>query len=1011
VIALRADFYAHCAVYEQLREALAWQQEYIGAMSVEELRRAIEEPARRGRWELEPGLVELLLHDIGHEPGALPLLSHALLETWQRRRGRTMTLSGYTSSGGVRGAIAETAEAVIADQFTPEQKAIARRIFLRLTELGDETVTGDTRRRATFSELILKPEEKDQTQNVLKALADARLIITSENSAEVAHEALIREWPTLRGWLEQNREGLRLHRQMTEAAQEWAAQNREPDGLYRGARLAQAGEWAANQSDELNALEREFLEASRALADFEANERDAQRQRELEAAQKLAQTEQLRAEEQAHLAAQVRRRSFYLVGALAAAILLTLAAGYLGWQARAASQLSAARELAAASLSNLDQDPELSLLLALQAAERTHQPDGAILREAEDALHRSLQADRLLLTIPHGGALAFSPVGNRIATGDKDGQVGIWEVDTGEQVFAFTAHTGRISDLAFSPDGERLLSGGRDGKINLWEAYSGQPLLSLPAPAGAIYSVAYSPDGTQLAAGMQDMLVIWDASRGEEVWRDSELTCGAITDLSYSRDGAQIGGTYENGCNVVWDRVTGEKLLMDTGNPGLNGSGLAFSPAGNRLALPIAYGAAMVRYLSTATGSTYFHGHTGQLADLAFSPDGKILATSSQDGTARLWDSSTGEELVVLAGHDLGVNRLAFFPDGRRLATTSDDGTTRVWDVSPSGSREWLNLGDPSSQAKYVVSFSPDGRYLATINFSRATIYDAITGDQVSTLDIGKTYSAIPEFSPKPDLVASIYDSLAPALHDVRTGKVLFKFAGHTNEVAALAFSPDGDRLASGDVAGLIKLWDAASGKEVASLEAHHGKILDIEFSADGGQLASSSEDGSLIIWSLVTGKPIQTLLNDQPQVASLSFSPDGKRLATSGKDSSARVWDAVSGELLLTLKGHQGEIFGVDYSPDGKHIATASIDSTARLWDAASGEGLLTLTGHTSGVTGLSFSPDGKRLATSSLDGTVRIYALDVEDLLTLARQRLTRSLTTEECQQYLHTQACPAK
>src|SRR5688572_1440930 len=180
LIALRADFYAHCANYIQLREALAQNQEYIGAMSEEELRRAIEEPARCGRWEFESGLVDLLLHDVGHEPGALPLLSHALLETWQKRRGRLMTLSGYTSSGGIRGAIAETAEAVFTDQFTPEQQEIARRIFLRLTELGDETATGDTRRRATFSELILKPEERNATHNVLKALADSRLITTSE---------------------------------------------------------------------------------------------------------------------------------------------------------------------------------------------------------------------------------------------------------------------------------------------------------------------------------------------------------------------------------------------------------------------------------------------------------------------------------------------------------------------------------------------------------------------------------------------------------------------------------------------------------------------------------------------------------------------------------------------------------------------------------------------------------------------------------------------------------------
>ena len=262
VITLRADFYDACASYPRLREALARNQEYIGAMNDEEIRRAIEEPAQRGRWELEPGLVDLLLHDVGHEPGALPLLSHALFETWQRRRGRVLTLSGYASSGGVRGAIAETAETVFADQFTNEQRSIARRIFLRLTELSDESSTADTRRRASFEELILRPAEASTTREVLKVLADARLVTTTEDAAEVAHEALIREWPTLRSWLEENRESLRLHRQLTEAAREWQKLDRTPDLLYRGARLAQAREWITTHPDEVNELEHEFLTAS-----------------------------------------------------------------------------------------------------------------------------------------------------------------------------------------------------------------------------------------------------------------------------------------------------------------------------------------------------------------------------------------------------------------------------------------------------------------------------------------------------------------------------------------------------------------------------------------------------------------------------------------------------------------------------------------------------------------------------------------------------------------------------
>jgi DNA-binding SARP family transcriptional activator len=281
VLALRADFYAHCGQYARLREALERHQVYIGPMSIGELRRAMEEPARQGGWTFEAGLVDLLLQEVGEEPGALPLLSHALLETWRRRRGRTMTLSGYQESGGVRGAIAHTAERVLGGM-GPQQQAITRSIFLRLTELGEGT--HDTRRRVDLSELVAGPGDASQVEVVLQTLIDARLITTGEGAVEVAHEVLIREWPTLRGWLDEDRAALQLQRHLTEAAQAWVRLGRDPGELYRGARLAQAGEWAESHAGELSPLEREFLTASQERVRQREAEREAQRQRELDAA-------------------------------------------------------------------------------------------------------------------------------------------------------------------------------------------------------------------------------------------------------------------------------------------------------------------------------------------------------------------------------------------------------------------------------------------------------------------------------------------------------------------------------------------------------------------------------------------------------------------------------------------------------------------------------------------------------------------------------------------------------
>ena len=281
LVCLRADFYAQVAQHERLREMVSQHQEFIGAMNRAELVDAIVAPLVQGNWKIQEGLVKVILDDVGYEPGALPLLSHALLETWKRRRGRTLTLSGYVESGGVDGAIRETAEAVFNQRLTPEQQPIARMIFLRLSELNENAQ--DTRRRASFSELITRSTDELTIQTVINILADARLVTTSTvepgttKVVEVAHESLIREWPTLQEWLNEDRQGLILHRQLTEATEDWIENDRETGLLIRGKRLAQVREWASKESnaDSLSLQEAEFLEASQANAREEA-EKEAQ---------------------------------------------------------------------------------------------------------------------------------------------------------------------------------------------------------------------------------------------------------------------------------------------------------------------------------------------------------------------------------------------------------------------------------------------------------------------------------------------------------------------------------------------------------------------------------------------------------------------------------------------------------------------------------------------------------------------------------------------------------------
>jgi WD40 repeat protein/transcriptional regulator with XRE-family HTH domain len=1019
VITLRADFYAHCANYIHLREALAQNQEYIGAMNAEELQRAMEEPARRGRWEFEPGLIDLLLHDVGHEPGALPLLSHALLETWQRRRGRVITMSGYASSGGVRGAIAETAETVFSDQFTHEQRAIARRIFLRLTELGEETGAGDTRRRATFNELILKPEEATTTRVVLKALADARLITTTENAAEVAHEALIREWPTLHSWLEENRDGLRLHRQLTEAAQQWLGMEREPDMLYRGARLAQAREWASTNQDEMNDLEREFLNASFRWSEQEAAERETQRLRELEAAQKLAETEKARAEEQASSLKRLRRRGVFLIGALVVATVAAIFAAVFANNSQKQALISSVRELSSAANLNLEVDPERSILLAMEAVNKTYGQDRTVLPEAEDALHRAVQASHIELTLrghtDEVWGAVFSPDGTQVATASADGTARIWDATTGKELLIVKS-SGIVWHAMFSPDGKLLATAGQDGVAHIWDVRTRQKVLELVGHTADVFHIEFSPDGSLLATVSPDGTAkVWDAKTGKVLLTLSQGDDAVPYWVAFRPDGSRIAVANTRGSNEgwvsIWDVVTGEMLVaLPDQNAFVNS--VSFSPDGGRILTTSDDQTIRVWDANNGENLQTFFGQTINVANAVYSPDGTRLASVIGNGQVSVVDAATGRQLLRLAGHNSNIRTVAFSPDGMRIVTAGRDKTARIWSVGPS--QEFLTLvNGPAilSQIGAKLAYSPDGTKLAVAySDPTAKVWEVSTGKLLFSLS-GHTDEVIfiAYSSDDSRIVTASRDGTAK-VWDARTGKELLILEGHRNAVAGVAFSPDGSRLATASFDDTAKIWDAETGQEIRTLTGHTNWVGSIVFSYDGSRIATSSFDGTAMVWDSKTGKRLFTLTGHTDTVRQVVFNSNGTRLATAGLEGNAKVWDAQTGKNLLTLSTHTGQVLSVAFSLDGKTIATASGDRTAKLWDSLTGKELLTLHAP-DGLTSVAFSPDGSQLAAASRDGTNRIYLLKIEDLVALAKQRVTRSLTTEECQQYLHVPNCPTE
>ena len=265
-VGLRADLYGRLGAHPELAQAVAGDQVLLGAMTRAELERAVTAPAALAGLKLEPGLTELIVRDVATEPGALPMLSHALRATWELRDGRTLTVDGYRRSGGVASAIARTADALV-DALPPEQRALARGVFLRMTELGEGA--DDSRRRVPTAELVPEGTDAATVAELLARLADARLVTLGDDDAEVAHEALIREWPRLRGWLEEDRDAIRAHRRLGDAAALWEAGGRDPSDLLRGARLAAAVEVAEAGRVQLNAVERAFVDAGAEQAERE----------------------------------------------------------------------------------------------------------------------------------------------------------------------------------------------------------------------------------------------------------------------------------------------------------------------------------------------------------------------------------------------------------------------------------------------------------------------------------------------------------------------------------------------------------------------------------------------------------------------------------------------------------------------------------------------------------------------------------------------------------------------
>jgi WD40 repeat protein/class 3 adenylate cyclase len=1026
VLTLRADFYAHLAQYPELRDAVAKQQEYIGPMTTEELRRAIEEPAQRGHWAFEPGLVDLILRDVGDEPGALPLLSHALLETWKRRAGHTLTLKGYADAGGVHGAIAHTAESMYQNLSSAEQ-TITYNIFLRLTELGEGTE--DTRRRTSLAELISHTEDADEVQAVLNRLAEARLITLGEDTVEVAHEALIREWPTLREWLTQDREGLLLHRQITEAAHEWELLERDAGSVYRGARLAQAREWAILHPNSLNARERAFIEASNELEQHEQAEREAQIQRELESARHLAETKS-----QSEMRLRIRNRVITTVGTIA--IILAMLAGLFGVQsnqnasaaqsnaataqiakdnalnsqatAQAAStqaiadfNRSEAQRLAAEanSLRLSDGDPNLIALLSIRSLNMKYTSSG-------DEVLTSLNSLQAPPRVFKGHTdeiwdMAISPDGKYLVTSSKDKTARLWDFATGETIRIFSEHTDIVSGIAFSSDGKYVVTGSYDHTARLWDVATGQTLQVFTGQI-AIEFIAISPDGRNIVTTSHGEVRVWDVATGKTVHIFIEDAKHTFLGVDYSPDGKHILVASDDKDNEVrlWDAVTWEQVrVFNYGTP-IGVQAVAFSPDGKTIAtgednIVVLWDVATGQSISKLSGFRDF------INDIKFSPDGKFLLAGGGDTTPRLWDVATGKTVRVFGGIRSVVQQVAFTSDGKFVVTVGNDKVVQVWSLqtSPGG---MVFAGH--SKAVRKASFSPDGKRVVTASDDfTARIWDSASGQTLMILR-GHTKAVTDAvFSPDGKMVLTASADKTARLWDVATGKELRRFEGHTDELTKAVFSPDGKTIVTTSYDDTARVWATQTGKTIVIYTNQGpGDLIRAAFSPDGKTVATTGADHTARIWDPLTGKDLMIFKGHTDNVTGVAFSPDDKSLLTASFDGTVRLWDIASGKEIRQFIGHTGNVYGAAFSPDGNYVLTSGVDLTARLWDVQTGQELRRFAGHTDEVRYVAFSPDGKHILTASQDGTARLWLTDLDDTIRAVCSLLTRDMTLDERTQF---------
>ncbi|MFD0690149.1 nSTAND1 domain-containing NTPase [Actinomadura fibrosa] len=942
MIALRGDYYGHCAGYRRLAAALRAASVLVAPMTAAELREAIVKPAAREDVTAQPALVATVIAEAGDEPGMLPLVSHALRETWLRRRGKALTLDAYQAAGGIHGAIARTAEELY-ESLSDGQRDLTRRLLLRLIAIGEDAQVA----RRPMRRADLPGGEDDDLRVVLDLLAAARLVTLDRDLVQLAHEALITAWPRLHEWVDGDRDGMRIHQLLAEAARSWRDLDGDAGALYRGTRLATAREWAERAGTDLTDVERAFLDASTAAEDAE---RQAARRR--------------------------ARRLRVLATAMAVLLIVATAAGAVAErQRRLADQRlhqSRSRELAAQARVLAPADQEAGLRLAARAYRL------APTVEARSALLSIAGAPGSGMRLIGPGepvhAMAFSPDGRTLATGGG-GPVRLWDTVSGRLLTTFRQEG--VWSLAFSADARLLAIGDDGGGVSVWDVAHRNRRQTTRLLDDPVEAVAFDPTARMIAAGAVTthpgrfgQVTVWEPGNGRTRTYRGERTVARLgaEQGDWLRTGrsefpfALFAGYSRDGRTQVETRFTvdsraAEKSQPDTGaevvvrRPGATewrmymsfDGAWALDPEGRVLFVGAGTGEITAWNLVRRSRLAAFPGVAAAVETMTVSRDGRMLATASENGDVTVHD----RRRMPLLGHTGTVESVVYSPDGRTIASAGDS-TVTLWD--PVGRRPRAALASTGKRTPVrAVAYSPDGRVLATGDeYGTVRLWEPATGRTIKTLH--STDESVTAYDP---------ETMEPL-----------------PQASRLTFSSDGGMVAATFDQGRVR-WDARTGTAYKLDECSESW----EFDPRQDRIICFDDR------TVASRLPTRTPLKGEPYESSPDpgdpgfFSPDGRFLAVLGRpeaNSQFQLWDTGRRKKITALPQFARPARAVAIGPEGRLLAIAGADNTITLWDLHREELWATLTGDGKTVTSLAFSPDGSTLASGNASHMVTLWPLD---------------------------------